>query len=120
MADNEVSLATYHRLPQYLKALYEMRKEGRETVSSVALAEVLSLSPSIVKKDLSAAKVVDGKPKVGYVVSDLISDLEEFLGCNNVKDAVLVGAGKLGQARFRRGRRDNRQEHSRQEDTSHG
>lgn len=98
MADNEVSLATYHRLPQYLKALYEMRKEGRETVSSVALAEVLSLSPSIVKKDLSAAKVLDGKPKVGYLVSDLIADLEEFLGCNNVKDAVLVGAGKLGQA----------------------
>lgn len=94
----EVSLQTFHRMPQYLKTLYELRKEGREYVSSVTLAEMLNLTPSIVKKDLSQAKVQDGKPKVGYAVNDLIDDIENFLGYNNAKDAVLVGCGKLGQA----------------------
>ena len=94
----EVSLQTFHRMPQYLKTLYELRKEGRESVSSVTLAEMLNLTPSIVKKDLSQAKVQDGKPKVGYAVNDLIDDIENFLGYNNAKDAVLVGCGKLGQA----------------------
>ena len=94
----EVSLQTFHRMPQYLKTLYELRKEGRESVSSVTLAEMLNLTPSIVKKDLSQAKVRDGKPKVGYAVNDLIDDIENFLGYNNAKDAVLVGCGKLGQA----------------------
>ena len=94
----EVSLQTFHRMPHYLKTLYELRKEGRESVSSVTLAEMLNLTPSIVKKDLSQAKVQDGKPKVGYAVNDLIDDIENFLGYNNAKDAVLVGCGKLGQA----------------------
>ena len=94
----EVSLQTFHRMPQYLKTLYELRKDGREYVSSVTLAEMLNLTPSIVKKDLSQAKVQDGKPKVGYAVNDLIDDIENFLGYNNAKDAVLVGCGKLGQA----------------------
>lgn len=94
----EVSIQTFHRMPGYLKTLYELKKEGREFVSSVTLAEMLKLTPSIVKKDLSQAKVQDGKPKVGYSVDDLIRALEEFLGYNNAKDAVLVGCGKLGQA----------------------
>lgn len=94
----DISLQTFHRMPQYLKTLYEFKKEGRENVSSVQLAEALDLTPSIVKKDLSQAKVQDGKPKVGYAVDDLIAGISEFLGYNDLKEAVLVGVGKLGQA----------------------
>jgi redox-sensing transcriptional repressor len=75
-----------------------MKAEGFVTVSSVALADALSLNPSLVKKDLSCAIVNEGKPKVGYTIDDLIEDIESFLGYNNTKDAVLVGVGKLGQA----------------------
>ncbi len=96
--NGEVSLQTFHRMPQYLKALYEFKKEGRENISSVQLAEALNMTPSIVKKDLSQAKIQDGKPKVGYAIGDLIAGISEFLGYNNLKEAVLVGAGKLGQA----------------------
>ena len=39
-----------------------------------------------------------GKPKIGYVTSDLIEDLEDALGCNKLTPAILVGAGKLGRA----------------------
>ena len=39
-----------------------------------------------------------GKPKVGYNTEALIAELEEFLGYNDVDDAIIVGAGKLGKA----------------------
>ena len=96
--ENIPSKATFNRMPAYLKVLREMKKEKRDTVSSVTLAEALGINSSVVKKDLSAVKADDGKPKVGYVIDALIRDIEEFLGYNNTKDAVLVGAGRLGQA----------------------
>jgi redox-sensing transcriptional repressor len=75
-----------------------MKTEGYRTVSSVALADALSLNPSVVKKDLACVIVNEGKPKVGYNIDELIEDIENFLGYKNTKDAVLVGVGKLGQA----------------------
>ena len=39
-----------------------------------------------------------GRPKIGYVRQALIDDIEQFLGYDNTTDAVLIGAGKLGQA----------------------
>jgi redox-sensing transcriptional repressor len=85
-------------MPIYLKALYAIKERGDKYVSSVALAEIVRENPSVVKKDLSIAIKSVGKPKVGYEVKKLIEDVEDFLGYNNVKGAVLVGVGKLGQA----------------------
>ena len=93
-----ISLATFQRMPRYLKFLKEKQTEGQKYISSVAIADALLLNAALVKKDLSQAIISEGKPKVGYSVSELICDIEEFLGYNNTKDAVLVGAGKLGQA----------------------
>ena len=39
-----------------------------------------------------------GRPKIGYQREALIDDIEQFLGYDNTTDAVLIGAGKLGQA----------------------
>lgn len=39
-----------------------------------------------------------GRPKVGYLREGLIEDISQFLGYDNTTDAILVGAGKLGQA----------------------
>lgn len=93
-----VSLATFQRMPRYLKLLKERQAEGQENISSVAIAEALFLSSALVKKDLSQAIISEGKPKIGYAIAELISDIEEFLGYNNNKDAILIGVGKLGQA----------------------
>lgn len=101
MANNNisaVSLATYNRLPLYLKALYGLRAKGEKYASSVTIADTVRENPSVVKKDLSYAITSEGKPKVGYEIDCIIADIEEFLGYNNVKDAILVGVGKLGQA----------------------
>jgi redox-sensing transcriptional repressor len=101
MMDNNsgsISLATYNRMPKYLKALCAMRDKGELNVSSVALADYVGDNASVVKKDLSYAIKSEGKPKIGYDINNLITDIEEFLGYNNTKEAVLVGVGKLGQA----------------------
>jgi len=97
MATN-ITLAAYTRLPAYLKALYYMRKGGAKYVSSVAIAEAVRENSSVVKSDLSGVITCAGRPKIGYEIDSLIEDIENFLGYNNVKDAILVGAGKLGQA----------------------
>ena len=39
-----------------------------------------------------------GRPKIGYLREGLMEDISQFLGYDNTTDAVLVGAGKLGQA----------------------
>ena len=100
MADNDktLSLATLQRMPGYLRYLKQREAEGTEYISSVGLAEAMQENPSVVKKDLSMAVVSEGKPKVGYYIPDLVRDIESFMGYDNEKDAVLVGAGKLGQA----------------------
>jgi len=39
-----------------------------------------------------------GRPKIGYLRESLMEDISQFLGYDNTTDAILVGAGKLGQA----------------------
>ena len=39
-----------------------------------------------------------GKPRVGYALGDLVRWIENFLGWNRPKAAVLAGAGSLGSA----------------------
>lgn len=100
MIDSEtsVSVALFQRMPEYLKALRGMRASGVSTVSSATLAKVVKLNPSVIKKDLSYASVETGKPRIGYSIDGLISGIEDFLGYNDPKDAIIVGVGKLGQA----------------------
>lgn len=91
----EVSLNTLNRLPLYLNYLKSL--DGSNNVSSTEIAKVLGLNDVQVRKDLSAVSS-GGKPKIGYNVASLMSDLKEFLGYNSVNNAVLIGAGNLGRA----------------------
>lgn len=90
-------LPAIQRLPNYLRALKEMNRRGREYVSAAHLAGLMGLVPIVVSKDL-ALTGVQGKPRVGYAVPSLIECIERFLGWNNTRDAFLVGAGHLGGA----------------------
>jgi redox-sensing transcriptional repressor len=46
---------------------------------------------------LEAAGIA-GRPRIGYVLDDVIDGLESFLGWKNVTEAFLVGAGSMGSA----------------------
>lgn len=91
-----ISIATLQRMPNYISYLKQVLGEGCEYISSVALAEVLQITPTVVKKDLSFATITEGKPKIGFYIPELIKDLEHFMGYDNVKNAVIVGIGHLG------------------------
>ncbi len=94
--DNSVPLQTLTRMPVYLEHLRAL--PAREIyVSARAIGDALSLGEIQVRKDLAAVSR-GGRPRLGYRTADLIRDIENYLGCNDVKDAVLVGAGKLGRA----------------------
>lgn len=92
-----ISLQTLKRLPIYLGLLKEKKKDGVINTSSSAIAEELGLVDIQVRKDLATVSS-GGRPKVGYIIDELITDIEASLGYDNTKDAVLVGAGNLGRA----------------------
>jgi redox-sensing transcriptional repressor len=95
-----VSEPSLRRLPTYHHLLQTMLAAGVSYVSCTAIAARLQLDSTQVRKDLEATGIV-GKPKVGYPLVDLIHRIEEFLGWNRAKSAVLVGAGHLGTALLR-------------------
>jgi redox-sensing transcriptional repressor len=74
-----------------------MLRREEQFVSAPAIAKLLHLDPTQVVKDLSYTGI-SGKPRVGYMVSELVLALEDFLGYNRTHEAFLVGAGYLGSA----------------------
>lgn len=97
MERTEISKSVLKRLPIYLSYLKSIPQGSQTYISATALANALSMGEVQVRKDL--AMVSDGgRPKVGYLLEGLKEDISRFLGYNNTTDAVLVGAGKLGQA----------------------
>ena len=97
MERKEVSKSVLKRLPGYLAYLKSLPEGTAPYISATALAAALGMGEVQVRKDL--AMVSDGgRPKIGYQRDRLIDDIEQFLGYDNTTAAVLIGAGKLGQA----------------------
>ena len=95
--EKKISQAVLKRLPGYLAYLKSIQDQEYPYISATALANALGMGEVQVRKDL--ASVSDGgRPKIGYLRDNLIDDIEQFLGYDNTTDAVLIGAGKLGQA----------------------
>lgn len=93
-----ISVVTLGRLPKYLRILKKMQMENINNVSSTSIAKELGFNSIQVRKDLACVSKTDGKPGVGFVVNDLINDIEEFLKINHSRDIIVIGAGRLGQA----------------------
>ena len=97
MMQKEISKSVLKRLPGYVAYLRTLSDSASPYISATALANALGMGEVQVRKDL--AMVSDGgRPKIGYLRESLIEDIEQFLGYDNTTDAVLIGAGKLGQA----------------------
>ena len=97
MEQKKISKFVLKRLPGYLDYLKSLPEDAPAHISATTLANALGMGQVQVRKDL--AMVSDGgRPKIGYLRAALIDDIEQFLGYDNTTDAVLIGAGKLGQA----------------------
>ncbi len=96
-APKSVPEPTLRRLPLYHRFLKDLAAAGRETVSCTDIGAVLGQDPSQIRKDLEAAGIA-GRPRIGYILGDMIEGLESFLGWKNTTEAFLVGAGSMGSA----------------------
>jgi redox-sensing transcriptional repressor len=96
MNTGTVTKATLGRLPGYLDYLQKIQAD-RSSISATGIAKALGLGEVQVRKDLGAVSG-QGKPKVGYNTVELTQSLENYLGTNCRRKAVIVGAGKLGKA----------------------
>lgn len=95
--NKDIPVISLQRLPVYLNYLKSLSGSERKTISSGAIAADLGLGEVLVRKDLAYTSAV-GRPRVGYDVDELISAIEEFLTCKNLKNAVIAGVGGLGRA----------------------
>lgn len=93
-----VSKQALRRIPFYLNYLKSIPDAAEQNISAPTIAKALNLNEVQVRKDLAAISSSGGRPKTGYHVGELITDIEHFLGYKNVNEAVLVGAGHLGRA----------------------
>lgn len=98
MQKKYISKQTIKRIPVYLHLLKEYQKNGTKSISAPAAAAELNLNEVQVRKDFAAVSTNSGKPKAGFVVDDLITNMETLAGYNNTNDAILVGVGSLGRA----------------------
>ncbi len=94
----DISKATVARMPLYLHFLQEEASKGAQYISSTVIAQNISVSSVLVRKDLALVSSESGRPRLGFAISRLIVDIEKFLGYDNLSDAIIVGAGGLGRA----------------------
>ncbi len=100
MSENKaviVPIPTVKRFPSYLRILRQAQAEGIEFISATVLADELGLKPIQVRKDISYTGI-EGKPKVGFIVDELIEYITHSLGWDNATKALIVGVGNLGKA----------------------
>ena len=97
MQKKELSKAVLKRLPTYLSYLKRLPADAPTFISATSIANALGMGEVQVRKDLAVVSKA-GKPKIGYPREDLIENISRYLCYDNTTDAILVGAGKLGQA----------------------
>jgi len=88
---------TIRRLPVYLRGLQYLLDQGRQSVSSISLADFLHVSAAQIRKDFSYFGDF-GTRGVGYDVETLIRQIRNILKLSDTSGAALIGAGNLGTA----------------------
>ena len=94
----QLSKNQIRRLPDYLTFLLKKEDEKVEFISTLQIANDLSLNSEQVKKDMQAISTSSGIPNKGREVKKIIKDIQNILGYNENHKAILVGCGSLGKA----------------------
>jgi len=84
-------------LPLYLRGLLFASEQGRESISSRHLADLVRVNPWQIRKDFSYFGDF-GTRGVGYNAEKLARQIKKILKLDVVQKAVLVGVGNLGSA----------------------
>ena len=97
MAEGRIPLPSIRRFPSYLRILMQKKDAGERDISATLLAHELGLTAIQVRKDL-ASTGVEGRPKVGFSIEELVVAITHSLGWDNAAEALIIGAGNLGSA----------------------
>lgn len=93
----KVSMAVIRRLPKYYRCLDELIDREVTRISSKEFGRILGFTASQIRQDLNCFGGF-GQQGYGYNVKELRDEIAGILGINKPKNAVIIGAGNLGQA----------------------
>ncbi len=94
---DSISMSVIRRLPRYYRFLSELDEQHVERISSNRLAQIMHVTASQVRQDLNCFGGF-GQQGYGYSVGQLRLEIQNILGLNSRRPAVLIGAGNFGTA----------------------
>ena len=97
MSNKNISMAVIRRLPKYHRYLSDLLDKDVQRISSKELSDIIGFTASQIRQDLNNFGGF-GQQGYGYNVEALHREIGNILGLNKVYNAVLIGAGNLGQA----------------------
>lgn len=92
-----VSMAVIKRLPKYHRYLKELMRNDVDRISSKELGEKIGFTASQIRQDLNNFGGF-GQQGYGYNIEALHAEIGKILGLDRPYNAILIGAGNLGQA----------------------
>ena len=92
-----VSMAVIKRMPKYYRYLGELVKNDVDRISSKELGEKIGFTASQIRQYLNNFGDF-GQQAYGYNVKELHNQIGTILGVGKEYNAVLIGAGNIGQA----------------------
>ena len=92
-----VSMAVIKRMPKYYRYLGELVKNDVDRISSKELGEKIGFTASQIRQDLNNFGDF-GQQGYGYNEKELHNQIGAILGVGKEYNAVLIGAGNIGQA----------------------
>ena len=97
MKEEKISEAVVRRLPKYYRYLEDLEQKGIERISSRKMSDDLNLNASQIRRDLNCFGGF-GQQGYGYQVIKLKEEIKKILGLGKKYNAVIIGAGNIGQA----------------------
>ena len=97
LGNKNISMAVIRRLPKYHRYLGDLLDRDIQRISSKELSDIIGFTSSQIRQDLNNFGGF-GQQGYGYNVEALHTEIGKILGLDRPYNAVLVGAGNLGQA----------------------
>ena len=97
LGNKNISMAVIRRLPKYHRYLGDLLDRDIQRISSKELSDIIWFTASQIRQDLNNFGGF-GQQGYGYNVEALHTEIGKILGLDRPYNAVLVGAGNLGQA----------------------
>ena len=97
MAEKNISMAVIRRLPKYHRYLGDLLDKDIQRISSKELSDIIGFTASQIRQDLNNFGGF-GQQGYGYNIEALHAEIGKILGLDRPYNAILIGAGNLGQA----------------------